>query len=764
MKVCPTCQNQYPDDANFCPREECAGVDGPQKLKRPPGEPPPRFTLVARIGGSTSGETWQANDAESGAAVAYKKVAEGVFQSALIKERCLRELKQLQRATSPRIARIVEAGRALDGSLFVASELVAGDPVDEVVRGAGPLPLDRAKRIVAQIGEALLDAQKVGLVHRELGPKNVLLGPGDSVKVINFAVPRPLAEQPLGVAEFMSPEQAEGKLVDQRSNTYGLGAILYFLLTGSPPVSGGSLPEIVEGITRGEVSPPSIRWGGGLTAEVDRVVLKALDKSSSRRPLTLRQFLAEVAGLVVTDEQQILATTSQAHSKGHDAGPEPAHDPAFKRTMMFAGGAAEVQKLVAEAAAARPSDAEASGVRVEGGIAPVPAEAGSTRSAAVAVIRAPGSGPIAVARANGRGDEKLARPSPAASAATAAAPPPPASSSGSTPGPTPAPSVLFPMVAPAEAEAREVSSSQAAGAKTGDTQPGAGAERPAAEGAPPAAGGFRETLWFKKGDVDQMVADARAKMAEKVAKAAAEKAAETMAAEAAAAQLTPEIPTGAFPTGDSGPTGAAEVKPLEDRYVDDGTVTVDDRKKFSLRRGESSSGHSVRVAAVPGERMTETEVLDEIGGGKRSLLVAFAVIVVGLVAAGAVWKMTRRSDDSSGKGQAASPPAESAKALPEPTPASPPPAVLSPTQTVPTATRPAAEEPPAASGNPEPAAGAAPAPAPAAATAASPAPTAEPAQVEPSSSRAAARKKAAAAKKKPATVSKKTLDKLKQRR
>jgi len=746
MKVCPTCQNQYPDDANFCPREECAGVDGPQKLKRPPGEPPPRFTLVARIGGSTSGETWQANDAESGAAVAYKKVAEGVFQSALIKERCLRELKQLQRATSPRIARIVEAGRAPDGSLFVVSELVVGAPVDEVVRGAGPLPLERAKRIMAQIGEALLDAQKVGLVHRELGPKNVLVGPDDSVKVINFAVPRPLAEQPLGVAEFMSPEQAEGKLVDQRSNTYGLGAILYFLLTGSPPVSGGSLPEIVEGITRGEVSPPSIRWGGGLTAEVDRVVLKALDKSSSRRPLTLRQFLAEVAALVVTDEQQILATTAQVHSKGHDVGSEPAHDPGFKRTMMFAGGAAEVQKLVAEAAAARPSSAEASGV--EGGGAPVPVEGGSARSVAVAVSRAPGSGPSVVARANGRGDEKAARPAPAAS---------------TTPGPTPAPSVLFPMVASADSEAREVPGPPAAGAQTGDTQPGAGAEHPPAEGAPPAAGSFRETLWFKKGDVDQMVADARAKMAEKVAKAAADKAAQTMAAEAAAAQLAPGLPTGAFPTGDSGPTGGAEVKPLEDRYVDDGTVTVDDRKKFSLRRGDSSSAHSARVAAVPGERMTETEVLDEIGGGKRSLLVALAVIVVGLVAAGAVWKMTRRSDAANGKGQVVSPPAEAAKAPPEPTPSiPPPPAVPPPTETVPTATRPAAEEPPAASGKAEPAAGAPPAAA--ATAAASPAPTAEPSQVEPSPSRAAARKKAAAAKKKPTTVSKKTLDKLKQRR
>ena len=86
------------------------------------------------------------------------------------------------------------------------------------------MPLDRAKKIVAQIGEALLEGQKVGVVHHDLSAKNVLVGANDEVKVINFVAPWPVTETVFGVPEYLSPEQAEGKLVDQRSNTYSLGA------------------------------------------------------------------------------------------------------------------------------------------------------------------------------------------------------------------------------------------------------------------------------------------------------------------------------------------------------------------------------------------------------------------------------------------------------------------------------------------------------------------------------------------------------------
>src|SRR5581483_11076681 len=234
------------------------------------------------------------------------------------------------------------------GTLFVVSELCEGRPLHEVVAESGPFPLDRTKRIVAQIGDALLEGQKVGVVHHDLAAKNILVGAGDEVKVINFVAPFPVSDTVFGVPEYLSPEQAEGKLVDQRSNTYSLGALMTLMLTGQPPVSGPDAPAIIDQVLRGEMIPPSRRVEG-LTPEIDRVVLKAMDKSPNRRPLTMRQFLTDVNGLV-----------AMGAAPAPDAGKAGV---GFAKTIMFGAGSPEAQRLADEAMAARASaGASANGV------------------------------------------------------------------------------------------------------------------------------------------------------------------------------------------------------------------------------------------------------------------------------------------------------------------------------------------------------------------------------------------------------------------
>jgi hypothetical protein len=146
---------------------------------------------------------------------------------------------------------------------------------------------------------------------------------------------------------------------------------------------------------------------------------------------------------------------------------------------------------------------------------------------------------------------------------------------------------------------------------------------------------FRETLWFKKGDVDQMVADARAK----VAAIAAQKAAEKGVALAGEPEVAPE-----------------DAKPLEDRYVDDGTVTVEDRKKFSLGSGGTSTAMPARGGGVPGERMSENEMLGEIGGGKRFVIIGIVVAVaVALIAVVVVSMRGKGKDQEAPKVEQAAP-------------------------------------------------------------------------------------------------------------
>jgi len=645
MKVCPNCQSKYPDDANFCPREGCASAEGPSRLMPIVDEAPARFVPASVIGGSRSGEVWQAQDGQTGESVAYKLVSPAALPTPALVERAQRELKQLMRSQSARIARVVDCGKAPDGRIFVATELCGGEPLNHVIERSGPLSLERTKKIIAQIGEALLEGQKVGVVHHDLAPKNILIEGDDDVKVINFTVPVPTADRVFGVAEFLSPEQAEGKPADQRSNTYGLGALAVYMLTGAPPFSGATTQAVLEQVQRGEVQPPSQRRAE-LTPEIDRVILRAMDKNSTRRPLTLRQFLNEVASM---------------HLAG--AAPPPRTAPALNRTIAYAGGAPDVRRLVAEATAAR-AEANGSG--------PVVAYSPVAAMAAPAPVAAPAPAPapiLSAAPAVARVEPAAAAPSkPAAVDPASQATPPPlaftqrghGAAVAATLVALPASPAAVPLGVPIQNRAAAPAPAAAAPAANAHLQvtpppvaqprpepapapaerrPAPAAAAAAAQGAGQQGANFRETLWFKKGDVEQMVAEAKAK----------------------ASATRAESPSG------SHDVPVEDAKPLEDRYLDDGSLTVEDRKKFSLRAGGTAAGVPVVAAQIPGERMSDDEMMSEIGGGKRVKIIAIAGVVVAVVIAVLIFSFKGKGPEKSAP---AAPTAAVAKSAEEP-PAAP---------------------------------------------------------------------------------------------
>jgi hypothetical protein len=688
MKFCPNCKSTYADDANFCPQESCATPQGPQRLSAvaPPAAPvtdaKSRFQPGPRLGGGNTGEVYRATDTVTGAQVAYKVVASDVLPNAASFARAEREFKQLMRVQSPRIASIIDCGRAPDERLYVAMELCEGESLDKHLRGE-PVPLDRAKLIIHQIGQALLEAQKAGIVHRDVAPKNVLLMPTGEVKVINFPLAKPINDRASGVAAYLSPEQVQGKPVDQRSNTYNLAALLYHLLTGEPPFQGS--PETVLELHVGSppLAPSQRRPEAGLPPEVDRVILKALDKSSSRRHLTLRLFLSEVESLVMP----VTAPAAAAPGHGRDAG-------GFARTMLFAGGQAEVANLVAKAIAAR-GGSPAGGVPItpagtmigSGPTGPLPGAMPPPAAAAPAAApttgqqrrhptpgagAAPGTGQnpnlgiaaTIAAAPPATGAVRLVSPassvavtpaavSPAPSPAnTGANPrvltpeagtPPSAISPASLSSPTPPPTVAVPptiAVVPPTVAAMPVVTPPAAAPTSKATEPAAPAPQKSHDkGDKGKDGKFRETLWFKKGDVEHMIAEARAKIANPDGK-------------------PPEAPS------------PEEVLPIEDRYVDDGTVTAEDRKKFSLRAGQTAASMPTVKAKVPGESMSDADVIREVSTGSRKVVVLLVVAVLVLAAVAAVVTPLRSKPTS--------PPALPPAASLVPAPPAPPPAAAGP--------------------------------------------------------------------------------------
>ncbi|HLU65085.1 MAG TPA: serine/threonine-protein kinase, partial [Kofleriaceae bacterium] len=364
MKRCPNCGKQYPDDANFCPADAGrlepdpgpdpaathrghapAGADEPEADSRVGG----RFELEDAIGGGLTGAVHRARDVQSGEACAVKLVDARVFPSPLLLQRAERELKQLERVQLPEVARVLAHGRRGD-QLWIAMELVGGTPLDQLVAGAGPLPAPRACAIVRAVAHGLAAAAKQGVIHRDLAAKNVLVGEGDAVKIINFSVAVPFSDRVQGVPEFLSPEQVDGKPADQRSSIYSLGALLYLALTGRPPFTGDAAAVHQAHLGQEPVPPSQL---AGVPPAVDGVVMRALEKASARRFMTLHQLISELDGVL----QNGAAAQPAARGKGVAAAP-PASTLIGVSAFGGASGASPAPAHAGGAPAASPPPAQ----------------------------------------------------------------------------------------------------------------------------------------------------------------------------------------------------------------------------------------------------------------------------------------------------------------------------------------------------------------------------------------------------------------------
>ncbi len=343
MKRCPACNHEFPESARFCPMDGAElGFEGKTSEARRVGG---RFLIdrIMRTGGT--GELYSALDQQTMEPVVLKIVRDGVFPTPLALERATLELRALGRMQSPFVAHILDHGRDEGGRLYVAVPQLKADPLDKIVRRDGPFAISRARELLLRIGEALAEAQKLGVLHKDLSPGNVLVGPGpsgpDHPWLLNFSIPAPLGEGAFGDPGFIPPEQAEGRTVDQRSSVYSLGALAYLLLVGTSPLGRGSTAADARRISASPLSPPTLSRPE-LGASVDRIVLRAMDKAPGRRYSTLRQMLSDVDALSlevtsklmlpevgqqlaspVAPDQALKAEAPAEVDKRHDAPVEP---------------------------------------------------------------------------------------------------------------------------------------------------------------------------------------------------------------------------------------------------------------------------------------------------------------------------------------------------------------------------------------------------------------------------------------------------------
>ena len=275
-----------------------------------------RYRVVSKLGAGGMADVYLAEDQELGRRVAIKILNDRHAHDEQFVERFRREAKNAARLSHPNIVSIYDRGEA-EGTYYIAMEFLDGRTLKELILSRGPSPISVAIDYTRQILAAIGFAHRNGIVHRDIKPHNVIVGPDGRVKVTDFGIARSGASQMteagsiIGTAQYLSPEQARGAPVDETSDLYSVGIVLYEMLTGEVPFTGETPLEIAMKHLSTVPEPPS-KLRPEIPHDLDLIVLRALAKDPADRYENADEMDADLArvarGGAVTPETAEAAT------------------------------------------------------------------------------------------------------------------------------------------------------------------------------------------------------------------------------------------------------------------------------------------------------------------------------------------------------------------------------------------------------------------------------------------------------------------------
>jgi serine/threonine-protein kinase len=319
-RSCPACGAQYPDSGFFC------GVDGTITIEdQDPADFDPRlgkqlggYVVVARVADGAMGRVYEGRHPETKARVAIKVLHEQVARDRVSVERFKREYETARELNNPYIVKVLEFGDTPDRSYFLTMEYLEGQELSKALAGQRTLPFARIVRTISQIALGLEHAHSYGFIHRDLKPDNIFLcntDAGTCVRLLDFGSVKLQVETgakltalgtTLGSPYYMSPEQATGASdVDQTSDVFALGAILYEMLTGKIAFDAPNVAMILMRILNQNPPAPST-LNAAVSGGLDAVVERALSKDKTARYPSARSLadgLIASLGLSGTCEQ-----------------------------------------------------------------------------------------------------------------------------------------------------------------------------------------------------------------------------------------------------------------------------------------------------------------------------------------------------------------------------------------------------------------------------------------------------------------------------
>ena len=256
-----------------------------------------QYTLLEKLGEGGMGQVFRARHAMLRRSTAVK-----LLHSSSPEElaRFEREVQLTAQLAHPNTVTVFDYGRTPDGVFYYAMELLDGADLQKIVERFGPMPAGRVIHVLAQVAAALADAHGVGLIHRDIKPANIILcmrgATCDVAKVVDFGLVKTM-KAPLDAGDGSSPDLVMGTplymapetftdpaSVDGRTDIYAVGAVGYFLLTGTPVFASSSVVAVVTAHLRTRPEPPSARLGSAVPPDLEALLLACLAKRPAERP------------------------------------------------------------------------------------------------------------------------------------------------------------------------------------------------------------------------------------------------------------------------------------------------------------------------------------------------------------------------------------------------------------------------------------------------------------------------------------------------
>jgi eukaryotic-like serine/threonine-protein kinase len=313
---CPKCQFENPTESIYCGK--CATrLDS----SREPGESLPsvtktlevapaelttgstfagRYQVIEELGTGGMGRVYKVHDTKIGEKIALKLLRPEAILDRKALERFSNELKLARKIRHKNVCQMFDLGEA-EGTRYITMEYVRGEDLRQLIRKVGRLSPGQAVAVARQVCEGLSEAHKLGVVHRDLKPQNIMLDEDGNARIMDFGIARSLGGKGItgagafiGTPEYMSPEQVEGKDVDERSDLYSLGVILYEMVTGRPPFDGETALSIAHQHKYEAPENPQ-KLAAEIPDSLARLILKCLEKDKTERYESARSLQQDLA-------------------------------------------------------------------------------------------------------------------------------------------------------------------------------------------------------------------------------------------------------------------------------------------------------------------------------------------------------------------------------------------------------------------------------------------------------------------------------------